>query len=50
MRQGSLKWFALVAAAVFLTPAMLTAAPAAGQANKAQKAQKGVGERVRPHV
>ena len=39
MRQGSLKWFALVAAAVFLTPAMLTAAPA-GQANKAQKAQK----------
>ncbi len=39
MRQGSLKWFALVAAAVILTPAMLTAAPA-GQANKAQKAQK----------
>ena len=31
MRQGSLKWFALVAAAVILTPAMLTAAPA-GQA------------------
>ncbi len=39
MRQGSLKWFALVAAAVILTPAMLTAAPA-GQAKKAQKAQK----------